>query len=602
MRVTEITVTNVGGLVDATVSLPTGPVAAFAGANGTGKSKMLAAILAPWSRVLPTPAADSPAEVRAGLALTDAERQALPQLSEAMGWGRVDVPATFTAVVRHEPLAGLRLETVPASPVLAHAFTAQEFLQRHPSLNIIYLPAERRLVPAGQTGIDLNQLSELIAWQTTAQPRTAVQNYGRLDDQEFEQFAKALCVADTLPDEGDVSESVASRISWNDFVETVNELIAPKALLPLTRQHPDELRVRTPNGDRHSVRELSSGERQALIIISRVLRAGSASNVVLIDEPDAYLHPQLSQRLMQALERGIGEHGQLIVATHSPSILDNLSPSAILRLGHGHPPRLVADEADRLDLYRAAGFRASALTQSDLLLITEGESDVALLSLLFPELGRAAIRSAGGRKRVVGEVEQLAPYELPVLGVVDRDVLAPELPDTVSDAISVWPTADIEGVFLSDDLALQAMLERGLLKSDFGSVESVRTVLRQLTDALADNVVAEIAQRQLRRAAEREWPSPRGESPLARLRQFARDLSPVAVDEVDAAIADARALWEKHEEDPWPLLRGKYVINAFAGQASEMRSGRALLEAVARTRVELAGFGDFKSKLTNRLG
>ena len=47
--------------------------------------------------------------------------------------------------------------------------------------------------------------------------------------------------------------------------------------------------------------DLSSGERQALIIISRVLRAGAGHSVVIIDEPDAYLHPNLSQRLIQAL-------------------------------------------------------------------------------------------------------------------------------------------------------------------------------------------------------------------------------------------------------------------------------------------------------------
>ena len=94
--------------------------------------------------------------------------------------------------------------------------------------------------------------------------------------------------------------------------------------------------------------------------------------LVLIDEPDAYLHPHLSQRLIDALTEAVGESGQLIVATHSPSILDRLPASSILRLSHGSAPRLVADEDERLELYRAAGFRASALTQSDLLMIVEG--------------------------------------------------------------------------------------------------------------------------------------------------------------------------------------------------------------------------------------
>ncbi len=601
MRVVAVSVSAVGGLVDGTVPLPAGPVAAFAGANGTGKSKMLAAILAPWSNTLPSPVADVPAEVRVELVLSEGERRAAGELSAAVGWGAVEVPERFSAIVRYHPFAGIQRLADPPLTVLTQLFAHQELLQRQPSLNIIYLPAERRLVPAGQTGIDLNQLSDLIAAQKTAEPRSAVQNYGRLDDQEFEQFAKALCVAETLPDEGGSSAGPSIRVTWSSFIETVNQLLAPKALLPLTRQHPEDLRVRTPSGAIHSVRDLSSGERQALIIISRVLRSGGYGSTILIDEPDAYLHPQLSQRLMQALERGIGGDGQLIVATHSPTILDSLSPSAIVRLGHEEPPRLVADEAERLDLYRRVGFRASALTQSDLLLITEGESDVTLLSLLFPELSRAAIRSAGGRTRVIHEVDQLRAYDVPILGVVDRDVLALDVPQHLEPLITIWPAADIEGVFLSDDAALEAMIGLGLLKSEYTTIDGVRSVLNRLAEDLSDNVTAEIAQRKLRRSAEREWPSPRGEQPLERLRQFASELAPVDAAEVEAAIAEARRLWDENSSNRWLLVRGKYVLNAFASTASEMRSGRALLEAVARARLDRTGFRDFQARLLARV-
>lgn len=606
MRIASVGVSGIGGLPDSTVILPAGPLAAFAGANGTGKSKLLAALLAPWSRVLPSPVGDVSAEVRVELVLSEAERQAAYRLSNAARWGETEVPERFTAIVRHEPLVGIQHDAEPRLTVLMNMFSTPEFLQRQQSLNVIYLPAERRLVPSGQSGIDLNQLSDLIAWQKTTEPRSAVQNYGRLDDQEFEQFAKALCVANTLPNEADEADEetdsrATARVTWSEFVETVNALTAPKELLPLTRQHPEELRVRTPSGATHSVRDLSSGERQALIVISRVLRAGSGDNVVLIDEPDAYLHPQLSQRLMQALERGVGETGQLIVATHSPAILDSLSPSAIVRLGYDEPPRLVADEAERLDLYRRAGFRASALTQSDVLLITEGESDVALLTLRFPELSRAAARSAGARARVLREVEQLAPYELPVLGVVDRDVLAPAVPAAVSQLVTVWPTADLEGLFLSEDATIERMLELGLLKPEYRTVPSARQVLAAMASDLEENVVAEIAQRQLRRAAEREWPSPRGNDPLGRLRHFATGLSAVEASEIDQAIANARSLWEEHTGNRWVLVRGKYVLNAFTDRVTEMRSGRALLEAVARTGVELQGLQAFGEALAQKL-
>ena len=476
-----------------------------------------------------------------------------------------------------------------------------EFLRHHGSLNVVYLPAERRLLPPSQTGIDLNQLSEMMAWQKTAESHNAVSNYGRLDDQEFEQFAKALCISGSLPDdEGSPPGAPASRIEWPEFVETVDALISPKKLLPLTRRQSDQLRIATLAGGTHPVQDLSSGERQALIIISRVLRAGSGHTAVLIDEPDAYLHPHLSKRLVLALERGVGLEGQLVVATHSPAILDGMAPTAIVRMGHEGPPRLVADETERVELYRSAGFRASALTQSDLLLITEGESDVAILGLMFPELTRASVRSAGSKARVFREVEQLAPYELPVLGTVDRDVKDDPAPGGIAAYITIWPTADIEGVFLSDDTALQSMLDLGLIKGEFASVDELRALLTDLRDNLKENVLAEIAQDNLREAANAQWPTPKGELALDRLRTAAQGMRPLSADQVDDAIEEAKVMWDSR--DRWTLVRGKYVLNAFAHEASEMKTGRALLEAVARGRPALAGFDAFRTRLTDALG
>lgn len=598
MRLIAVQLQGVGGLADGRVELPLGPVAAFAGANGTGKSKLLACLLSPWSQAVPSPRAGEAAEVTVEFRLTQEERVAIAELSVTAGWGQVEIPELVKVRTTNQPMVGIQRHAEPAITVLTQIWTMQPFLQETSSLNVIYLPAERRLLPPNQTGIDLAQLSELIAWQKNAESRNAAQNYGRLDDQEFEQFAKALCVSDTLPSDDEESNVTKPRIQWPEFAETVDSLIAPKRLMPLTREHSDQLRVKTANGDTHSVQELSSGERQALIIISRVLRAGAGHTVVLIDEPDAYLHPHLSQRLIQALESGVGADGQLIVATHSPSILDGVSPNGILRLSHRQAPRLVATESDRVELYRSAGFRASALTQSDLLLITEGESDSVLLSLLFPALTRASVRSAGGKARVLREVEQLAPYELPVLGVVDRDVNVGFVPPL----ITVWPTADIEGVFLSDDVVLQVMIEKGLIKPQFSSVASLRDLLTHLCLDMRENVIAEMAQAILRVEDNDNWPTPKGDSPLQRLRDAVTRTTPVTEAQVEVAISSSEEIWNSHRANLFTLVRGKYVLNAFASQVSEMKSGRALLEAVARARPQLSGFQEFDTQLKAVLG
>lgn len=605
MRITAVETRGVGGLTDGLVDLPDGPVTAFAGGNGTGKSKLLACILSLWSHTIPTPPVDGEAHVTVFVALDDQERAKLAEFSVDIGWGPVTIPAAVSVTTKWHPTAGVQRSSEPNYPVLAHAWGQEQFLRSQPSLDVIYLPAERRLLPANQTGIDLNQLSDVVAWQKTAESRSAVQNYGRLDDQEFEQFAKALFVASTLPDEpGEDSdaERALSRADWESFKETVNALIEPKVLLPLSRQHPDQLRIQTPARLTHGVPELSSGERQALIIISRVLRAGAGHTLVMIDEPDAYLHPHLSSRLVQALTQGVGSEGQLIVATHSPAVLDSLTPSAILRLSHENPPQVVAGEAERVDLYRSAGFRASALTQSDLLLVVEGEGDGPLLSLLFPELNRASIREAGGRQRVFREVEQLSPYEFPVLGAVDRDVAAPPPPALIEDKITVWPAGDIEAVFLSDDGVLALMIELGLIKPALASLSQLRTLLDQLIAEQKDNVIAELAQNQLRTEAGWAWPTPKGERPIDRLRESVASFKPIGNQQVEHAIARAQEIWEGHASNPWPLIRGKILARVLAERASEMRSGRALLETVARQRPTLAAMQDFKQQVTHALG
>lgn len=603
MRITSVTTQGIGGVTDGSIEFPETSVVAIAGSNGTGKSKLLACLLAPWTGYIPSAVAGAKSEVQISIRLSESERAALERFEIASTGSHTRLPQTVMITFTHHPTAGLRRTTVPESFALHTAFNSPEFIKSSPSLNLIYLPAERRLLPEGSKSIDLSQLAELVSFEKTAEPRFAVQNYGRLDDQEFESFARALCVAASLPDEpGETEESAKARINWESFQAAVNSIISPKELLPLTRKHPEELRVSTPSGATHGVRDLSSGERQALVVISRVLRAGQGHSTALVDEPDAYLHPLLSQRLIHALRTGVGDAGQLIVATHSPAVLDAIPPSSIIRMSRDAPPRLISDEDGRLELYRAAGFRASSLTQSDLLVIVEGENDAPLLTLQFPELARASIRSAGGRAQALREVAQLAPYDIPVIGAVDRDVDAPQPPSEIAARIAIWPTGDIEGIYLSEDASLAAMIDRRLVRNEFANVALLRQILDELVNTQRESVIAELAQRRLRRETEFDWPSPRGERPIERLERAIEKLEQVSKDTVTKAVTDATTIWESASpKERWGLVRAKTITNSFANRVSQMKSGQALLEALARERLPLEGFDDFHRLISAHL-
>ncbi|SDU47641.1 AAA family ATPase [Jiangella alkaliphila] len=480
------------------------------------------------------------------------------------------------------------------------AMQNRQFLQQYPSLSLVYLPAERRLVQPRSMEIDLNKLSDDASFRALAEARNSGLSSGQLDDREFEQYAIALCIQGTLPSEAGDDDG-ASRSRWEQFKESVDDLLFPKALAPLTREHSNELRVSLPDGSFHPVSQLSSGERQALIIISRVFRAGEGQSLIAIDEPDAYLHPSLSSRLMLALRPGLQDSSRMIVATHSPAILDSLSPDSILKLSHDSAPVITQSEGDRLRLYRDAGFRASALTQSDLLVITEGAFDSTMLPQLVPELGVASITAVGGRDQVLKTVQSLAPYDLPVIGIVDGDVLADEPGVEIGESCIVWPAADLEGVILSDDTALQEMIDGRLSKSSYGDAHSLREVLDRLLLEFRESAISEAAQRVLRRSLRVAWPSPRGDDPIGRLRHLSGASTSLSAEAIEAAISDAAALWEASSSNLWKMVRGKWLVNRFAVEVSNFNNGESLLQAVAARQPALSGISPLRVLASSRI-
>lgn len=65
--------------------------------------------------------------------------------------------------------------------------------------------------------------------------------------------------------------------------------------------------------------QLSSGEKQLLIILFTVFLMENEPFLLLMDEPEISLHIEWQQQLIDVIY-GINPNSQLIIATHSPSI------------------------------------------------------------------------------------------------------------------------------------------------------------------------------------------------------------------------------------------------------------------------------------------
>lgn len=66
--------------------------------------------------------------------------------------------------------------------------------------------------------------------------------------------------------------------------------------------------------------KLSAGEKQLLLILTKVFLQDEKPYITLIDEPETSLHIRWQRMLIDTI-RELNPNGQLIIATHSPSIL-----------------------------------------------------------------------------------------------------------------------------------------------------------------------------------------------------------------------------------------------------------------------------------------
>lgn len=601
VRILSVRVQNIGGLQDGIVPLPQAPVVALAGANGSGKSRFLRCISAPWNYEIPEPSdALRESYVEVELGFSDIEMRA--QVEFANQQGIHGAAPRQTALVRktRTPLGGNAITTTPSeSHWIAQMLQSQDVMKFYPSFDLVFVPAERRLSSQGGpfTLVSIDPESNA---RSAAALRQGYGPSGILDDYEFEDYAKTLCIAAYLPRADGRLDSDAGT-AWDQFLEGVNGVLDPKRLLPLSQDDPSNLRIALPDGTTHGIEGLSSGERQALIVISRVFRAGEGHTTVIIDEPDAYLHPSLSSRLMHALRLGLPGKSALVVATHSPSILDSLDPSEIVRFQHGAQPALVLDEANRIDLYRSAGFRASAITQSDLLMVTEGTFDAQVLLGLIPELRNASIHSPGGKDLVFRDVKALHGFDLPILGVVDADILADEIPEDIREICHVWNSADIEGVLLSSPEFLQHCLEAGLFRAEFEEIVGVEDMLRDIVAEFRQTAITEYAIRSMRSATSPEWPSPRDPEARVRLEALGAEISARIDGSVGSSFDQAGEVWESGEVSKWALVRGKYVMKKVVSTMTGFRSTDAFVRAALAGRPSIPEIETLRQKVTAAL-
>ncbi|MDQ2732585.1 MAG: AAA family ATPase [Armatimonadota bacterium] len=130
---------------------------------------------------------------------------------------------------------------------------------------------------------------------------------------------------------GQFKGSLDSYLVWLDYVEPdayakaiqfLNDLDIDGKIFSMSRRD-FKVVVETPNGGKHFLEGMSSGEQSILILLLELRRRLVPHSIVLIDEIEISLHPAFQHRIVNGLKR-LQEMipFQLIVTSHSPTILE----------------------------------------------------------------------------------------------------------------------------------------------------------------------------------------------------------------------------------------------------------------------------------------
>ena len=110
-----------------------------------------------------------------------------------------------------------------------------------------------------------------------------------------------------------------------NFIQVINQLFQRKEILINER---NQLYVVTQSGKEFSVQNLSSGEKQLLIIFGEALLQRQKTHIFIADEPELSLHVEWQEKLVSSLKI-LNPYAQLIFATHSPDIVGKYFKSVL---------------------------------------------------------------------------------------------------------------------------------------------------------------------------------------------------------------------------------------------------------------------------------
>lgn len=201
----------------------------------------------------------------------------------------------------------------------------------------------------------------------------------------------------TITETSKLMEYKIYNIKLDKFAETVNQSFRKNGAYSQSIKYEvhydakDSFRMKTMvyNEDRDvecEINSMSAGLKSIYLlslIEAYIQENNKISNIVMIEDPESYLHPQLQKSASEILYR-LSKKNQVIFSTHSPNMLFNFSSKQIKQVVLDEEYYTIVNEDTDIDeILDDLGYTANDLMNVSFVFIVEGKQDSNRLPMLL---------------------------------------------------------------------------------------------------------------------------------------------------------------------------------------------------------------------------
>jgi predicted ATPase len=283
--------------------------------------------------------------------------------------------------------------------------------------------------------------TQLQTWDASFMSDSIAKNTLAMAQQKF-QYTKQYLAGLKMRDLQEIQGStIAGKLTVVDSLREIRQLFdrffAPLKFIDVRiDKSPFEFIVETPNGN-IDIDDLSSGEKEIFNIFVRFHQLDPHGSIILFDEADAHLHPDLERRYLQELRRIAGDN-QLLLTTHSPEMMIAAGTEALYAVlrqpptGGGNQLTRVTEDSQLHEVLATLMGSRGLVSFNQRIFFIEGEdasADRAIFEAMYPPARyNVSFVPAGNSGMVRKTAEQVNALLTASVGfqeyysIIDRDI------------------------------------------------------------------------------------------------------------------------------------------------------------------------------------